>query len=257
MHAPASLSLPGGYTNFYDITASLEVLDLSVATPAWVPKAPLPGPRGDLSCATINGLLYVFGGYYDPFCAVVGVGCFNTTGDPRAGAGAVDGVSNFRTETWSYDPSADAWTARAPMRYGRADAAAAALPNGRIVVAGGEHNLRTTAVKVPQHSVEMYHATDDTWAEKAPLPNARFRFAAAGVGQSTYAFGGQAICADNTGAAGVPVASCQMTAANTVSVFFELDHADVFLQLRSGTAPPLTYDSDLLMAAYEANVSGF
>ena len=155
-------------------------------------------------------------------------------------------MSNFRSETWSYDPAANAWTPRASMRYVRGDAAAAVLPNGRIVVAGGERNLRTLDVKVPQHSVEIYYAAEDTWAEKAPMPYARFRFAAAAVGQSTYAFGGQQVCADDV--AGLSV--CQTTAADSHSVFFELDHPNVFVQLPNGAGNGLTYDMELIEKAY-------
>ena len=257
-HAAARIA--GGYGDYYNISDALEVLDLSAAVPAWRSLAPLPAPRGDLTCAPSGGLLYVFGGYYDPFCAAPG-GCFNTDpstgGDPRAGAGAFNGVSNFRTETWSYDPAANAWTARASMRYARGDAAAVALPGGRIVVGGGEHNLRTTDVKVPQHSVELYDASHDTWEEKAPMPFARFRFAAAAVGQTSYMFGGQGVCSDDPAMALTP---CQLTAAATHSVFFELDHPGVFVQLPAGVDPPLTYDDALADAIYDTfeapNVTG-
>lgn len=230
------------------------MLDPGATVPGWRQLAPLPAPRGDLSCAALNGLLYVFGGFYDPYCATAG-GCFNTDvtqgGNAKAGAGAVNGVSNFRAETWAYDPTSNAWSARASMRYVRGDAAYAVLPNGRIVVAGGERNLRTLAVKVPQHSVEIYYAAEDTWAEKAPMPYARFRFAAAAVGQSTYAFGGQQVCSDDFSGLSV----CQTTAADSHSVFFELDHPDVFVQLPNSAGNGLTYDMELLELAYD-NESG-
>ena len=248
--AHCQLCHAGGYAEAYNITDSLEVLDPAASVPAWRKLAPLPAPRGDLSCVALNGLLYVFGGYYDPYCATVG--CFNNDvtmgGDPKAGAGAVNGVSNFRTETWSYDPSSNAWTARASMRYVRGDAAYAALPNGRIVVAGGERNLRTLDVKVPQHSVEIYYAAEDTWAEKAPMPYARFRFAAAAVGQSTYVFGGQQVCSDDPAQSLNP---CQSTAADSHSVFFELDHPNVFVQLPNSAGNGLTYDMELLELAFD------
>ena len=248
------LYVVGGYSEMYNISDALEVMDPRASPPVWRQLARLPSPRGDLSCVALNGLLYVFGGYYDPFCATVG--CFNTDafngGDARAGGASFANMSNFRTDTWSYDPATDAWTARAPMRYARADAAFAALPGGRLVAAGGEHNLRTTAVKVPQHSVEMYFAAEDTWAEKAPMPNARFRFAAAAVEQTTYAFGGQSICVDDgTGEGGIM--ACQSTASGTYSAFFELDHPDVFVQLPLSAGPGLTYDAALDTAAFVAN----
>jgi N-acetylneuraminic acid mutarotase len=254
------LYVVGGYTDYYNITDSLEVLDPSAAVPAWKQLPPLPAPRGDVSCAALDGKLFVFGGYYDPFCAAPG-GCFNTDvaagGDARAGAGAVDGVSNFRTETWMYDPRTATWTPRAPMRYARGDAAATSLPRGRLLVAGGEHNLRTTAIKVPQHSVEMYFAAEDVWAEKAPLPFARFRFALAAVGQTAHAFGGQQLCSDvaSSGSAALNFSTCQATASDTYSVLFELDHPHVFVQLPDAVGQGLTFDDALRGAAYIANLT--
>jgi hypothetical protein len=215
-------------------------MDPSAASPRWTSLPPMPSPRGDLSCASLNGLFYVFGGYYSPTCTNATLGCF-PYGDSTA---AVNNASNFRTETWSFDPATAAWTARAPMRYARGDAAAVALPDGRIVVAGGEHNMRTLDVKVPQHSVEMYFAAQDVWAEKAPMPFARFRFAAAAVGQRTHAFGGQQICMDNS--TGTSMAACQLTAADTHSTFFELDHPDVFVQLPTSAGSGLTFDTAIM-----------
>jgi len=222
----------GGYTEGYNISDAFEVLDTAAAAPAWSLLASLPQPRGDVSCVALNGLVYVIGGFYDDDCALgncfLTQSAFNSNGD-----------SKFRNTTWSYNPASNAWTRRAEMHYHRADHAVAVLPNGRVVAAGGEHTHRSLDSKVPQHSVEMYYAADDVWAEKAPMPYARFRFSMAGVGQSAFAFGGQQLCFGTSN-------NCSMTAANTVSVLYELDHPDVFVQLSNKAgAPPLTEDGDL------------
>jgi hypothetical protein len=142
------------------------------------------------------------------------------------------------------------------MRYVRGDAAAVALPGGRVMVAGGERNLRTTDVKVPQHSVEIYHVAEDAWAEKAPMPFARFRFAAAAVGLEAHAFGDQGVCTDTDAAAiAAGMAACQDTAAATHSVLFELDHPAVFVQLPLSAGSGLVYDQQLEDALYVASTN--
>jgi hypothetical protein len=216
----------GGYGEGYNISDAVEVLDTSnAAATAWSQLAPMPSPRGDLNCVSYAGQIFVFGGFYDPDCALPTVGCFNGA---QGGSALYNGTSKFSAQTFIYTPGTNSWTQGASMRYRRGDAAVAVLPGGRIVVAGGEHSDRTLDAKVPQHSVEVYYAADDTWAEKSPMPYARFRFALAGVGSgAVYAVGGQQLCfASNN--------NCSLTASNTVSVFYELDHPDVFVQLRNG-----------------------
>ena len=228
----------GGYSDGYNISDSMEVMDSALgASATWSSLARLPQPRGDVSCVAVNGLIYLIGGFYDPACATAD-GCFGGAFGP-SGLDS-NGQTKFTNTTFSYDPSTNAWTRRADMHYHRADHAAAALVNGRIVVAGGEHTRRGLDSKVPQHSVELYSVADDAWAEKAPMPYARFRFAAASVGQATYAFGGQQLCFASSN-------NCSLTAANSASVFYELDKPDVYVQLRTGAgAPALTLDDDLL-----------
>ena len=216
----------GGYGEAYNISDAVEVLDTgnAVAT-SWTQLARMPAPRGDLNCVAYGAQIFVFGGFYDPDCALPAVGCFN---GPQGGSALYNGTSKFSAQTFIFTPATNTWTTGTSMRYRRGDAAAAVLPGGRIVVAGGEHSDRTLDAKVPQHSVEMYYAADDAWAEKSPMPYPRFRFALAGVGSgAVYAVGGQQLCfASNN--------NCSLTASNTVSVFYELDHPDVFVQLRNG-----------------------
>lgn len=56
---------PGGYSENYTSTLnSVEVYDPDTQT--WSLAPPMPTPRGDLMCTTLNNALVVIGGYYDP-----------------------------------------------------------------------------------------------------------------------------------------------------------------------------------------------
>ncbi len=62
------------------------------------------------------------------------------------------------------------------MPRARGDFAAEALPGGRLIVLGGESsNGRHT--EIATNYVEEYIGADDVWVPKAPLPEARFRWA--------------------------------------------------------------------------------
>jgi hypothetical protein len=215
----------GGYGESYNISDAVESLDTSVVGATWQRLAPLPLPLGDHNCVAYGGNIYVFGGFYDPDCALPTVGCFSGT---QQNSALYNGVSKFSFKTYIYTPATNTWSQGANMRYRRGDSAAAVMADGRVVVAGGEHSDRLLDAKVPQHSVEIYSPTDNTWAEKAPMPYARFRFALAAVGTgAVYAFGGQQLCFGSQG-------TCSVTAGNTASVLYELDHPNVFVQLRNG-----------------------
>ena len=84
----------------------------------------------------------------------------------------------------------------------------------------------------------------------APMPYARFRFAAAAAQLEAYAFGGAALCWDTASGAANPgnaafdasTPQCQASASATASVFYELDHPDVFVQVAAARvgAPEVT-----------------
>ena len=88
-----------------------EVLDVGTSGGGWTAAAKLPGGgKGDISAVTIDGTIYVPGGW--------------------------NGV--FKDELVAYDPAADTWaTGLAPMKAPRGDKAVAAL-DGHLFVIGGE-----------------------------------------------------------------------------------------------------------------------
>ena len=69
-----------------------------------------------------------------------------------------------------YLPYAREWLRGAPMSAPRADHAAVALKDGRVLVAGGENGA------LMYTSVQVYDPSTDTWSAAAPLPRPRTQF---------------------------------------------------------------------------------
>lgn len=204
--ANGKLYVIGGYDNIYNTLGSVEVFDPSSGR--FSSGISLPEPRGDVGCNSIGNTILVHGGYYEA-----------PGGNPNGGF--------FHTTTWALDTTnlAAGWARKADMNTPRGDHAFTALPNGRLMVIGGENGQRDTNNKVPTHMVEMYNLQYDVWSLKAPTPYARFRFGAAAVGETVYAVGGHALCLEGKGAL------CAAAAANTMSMFLNIEHPTVFVQL--------------------------
>lgn len=71
--------------------------------------------------------------------------------------------------------------------------------------------------------LQVYYADDQTWVQKAFIPTARFRTAAATAGGLTYVIGGADVCPDIT--------VCPALATN--EVYLDLDHPRVYLYLKN------------------------
>ncbi len=67
-----------------------------------------------------------------------------------------------------YDPKADRWSTTAPMGVDRLGQTATPLPDGRVLVAGGEDRSLTVL-----NSTEIYDPTEDRWISAAPMAAAR------------------------------------------------------------------------------------
>ena len=199
-----------GYGEFYSFDAVVEELDTSEAAPQWRQVQSLPEPRGDVTCAVTDGKLYVAGGYYDP-----------------TGAWVKD---SFHNSLFEYDPSQNTWTARANMSDARGDAAMVATFDGELLVMGGEFHARNEVTQIPLHSVEMFNPEHESWSLRAPLPLARFRFAAVQYAGEVFAFGGHVLCKTGWFDDWSDL-SCPASALDTVSVFLDLNHPDVFLHI--------------------------
>lgn len=81
--------------------------------------------------------------------------------------------------------------------------------------------------------MEEYQASSDRWVQKAPLPEARFRFDTAHVGERVYVFGGQPTCSSKPDAA---KDDCVEVALDTVWGYFDVEYPDVYAVVRAETA---------------------
>jgi hypothetical protein len=142
------------------------------------------------------------------------------------GGVAPDGSFTASVEALQPDAPNPAWQKRAPMTHPRGDFAAEALPGGRIIAMGGE-TTNGSATEFAMYEAEEYSWANDAWVMKAPLPEARFRFDTAHVGERVYAFGGQPTCASGLGSDGAKQ-SCVKVALDSVWGYFDVRYPDVY-----------------------------
>jgi N-acetylneuraminic acid mutarotase len=69
-----------------------------------------------------------------------------------------------------YDPATDSWSPAASMLSARSDPSATVLPDGRVLVAGGDTNVNATLA-----SAEIYDPVANTWTATASMAEARTR----------------------------------------------------------------------------------
>ena len=136
-------------------------------TSPWKKGAPFPEADEELYGVTVNGKLYVIGGW----------------GDGKA-----------RGANYEYDPATDRWTKKAPMPRPAHHAALAAL-NGKIYAFGGFVAPATTAIPLgaawePIADAWEFNPATDSWKPLAPLPGKRGSATAAEVNGKIYIIGG-------------------------------------------------------------------
>jgi len=170
--------------------------------PLWVDRAPLDDRRHEHAAATLDGKIWVAGGFnrsfvpvdrldmYDPATntwttkaamhvargglalAVLGGSLYAVGGDDIAGTLEV------------YDPATDTWTLKAPAPSWH-NAGMAAVVGGTLYAIGGED------VSGANNIVEAYDPATDTWTTKTPMPTARDYLDGGAVGGIIYAVGGR------------------------------------------------------------------
>ena len=78
-----------------------------------------------------------------------------------------------------YSPTTGAWTQAADMTMPRAYATATALPDGRVLVAGGDcQNDPVCPSDGYLNQAEIYDPATNSWTRTPPMPSARFRHSA-------------------------------------------------------------------------------
>jgi len=202
----------GGYTTGYAALESVEVLDIGAATPAWATAPALPDARGDVTCAASGGKGYAIGGYHDPTDTFANNTAFKDTMYELDVAGG-----------------AAAWVAKSPMPTAVGDKAAAVLSDGSILVIGGETHNRGVHTQVATHTSVHYYPKHDTWVTKAPIPTARFRFAAATDADGfVHAFGGHVHCFSDWSVS-PPTTTCPADALASHEVMMDVTHPDLWI----------------------------
>lgn len=149
----------GNILNFA-ISDRVEAYDPHADT--WVTKAPLPSPLHHAGIASVDGRLYVIGGFTRSALSV-----WHPVGS-----------------VYMYDPDQDAWKQRSPMPTARGALGVTAW-EGKIFAIGGFGGERNSA------AVEVYDPSTDTWTRRATLPTPRDHLAAVALGDRIYAIGGR------------------------------------------------------------------
>ena len=176
----------------------------------WTRRAPMPTLRQEIAAAVIDDRIYVFGGLDDNANSIDVVEAYaprTDTWEPRqrlpmplnhlaaVAAGGriyiVGGYVNFSRnliisdQTLEYDPTADSWSRKADMPFGRG-AHGAALLNGRIYVVGG---IGSPAGE--QTRVMIYDPAADFWEVGAHMPVPSEHLAVAAAAGRIYAISGR------------------------------------------------------------------
>ena len=184
----------------------------SPAENTWVTKAPMHEARSSLGVAVVNGKIYAIGGSntngaltgineeYDP---ETDMWTFKTTMlTPRNNfaiatyqnriyciGGATS--SNVTTVNEVYDPATDTWETRTPLPTARRGLQANVV-DGKIYLIGGAVPDSSAGPGFSFVTVnEVYDPVTDSWATKAPKPNATGSVASVTVDDKIYVIGGQ------------------------------------------------------------------
>lgn len=136
---------------------------------AWHTAAPAPTKRTEVAAGTVNGKIYVVGGFEPPSLGNV----INLAITPSLE---------------EYDPSTDRWTSKAPMPVGLHHVGLG-VTGGRLYVIGG-YKQSTLSVWHPVATVYSYDPAADSWAERAPMPTARGALSVTELDGKLYAIGG-------------------------------------------------------------------
>jgi N-acetylneuraminic acid mutarotase len=136
-------------------------------TSPWKKGAPFPEPDEELYGVTVNGKLYVMGGWDN---------------------------GKARGANYEYDPATDRWTKKSPMPRPAHHAALVAV-NGKIYAFGGFVAPTNTPIPLgaawePIADAYEFNPATDLWKPIAPLRGKRGSAIAAEVGDKIYVIGG-------------------------------------------------------------------
>ena len=200
----------------------------------------------DNSCATLNGVIYLAGGYsetydtsfdttyrFDPVSykftrmngrmlqgrgdfSSVAAGCGNVI---RAWGGYTNASSDLQS-TWAcnaiatsevYDPVADMWYAGPSLPFGLGEKDDGIDINGTIISIGGERKARPALCEyydltAVSNVFALNASAGATWTTMASMPAPRMRSTSASVNNTVYVFGGQSVFVNDSTLQFFPIA---------------------------------------------------
>ena len=188
---------------------SVEVYDTK--TDSWSTAAPVPENLNHASAATLNGKIYLVGGFlddkipsnklfiYDPSTNQWTEGTSMPTARAALTAQFVNGIlyavggtaDGPLKSNEAFDPATNTWTEKAPMPTARQHMASSVV-DGKLYVIGGRPTGKSSNI----NTNEVFDPKSNSWASLASMPTERGGIAAATVNGAIYVFGGEA--PDNT-----------------------------------------------------------
>lgn len=144
----------------FAISNDVEVYD--PVSDSWSIATPLPEGRHHAGIASLNGFLYVVGGFTKAFLS----------------------IWHAVPTVYQYNPATKEWREMASMPTARGALGITVYQN-RIYAIGGYDGKRNS------DAVEVFDPETNTWSSAAPMPTPRDHLAVATVGSRIYAMGGR------------------------------------------------------------------
>jgi len=199
------------------LPAGAEPAKVERAQGTWRTAAPAQLKRTEAVAVTVNGKIYVVGGFeppglstltklaitpaleeYDPASDQWSAKASMPMGLHHTGIGTVGGllyvIGGYKqsaqsiwqpvASVYAYDPATDVWTERAPLPTPRGALAVTEFDDKLYAVGGFGENGNSAAV-------EIYDPAHDRWLPGAPLPTPRDHLAAVTLDRKIYAIGGR------------------------------------------------------------------
>jgi hypothetical protein len=108
--------------------------------------------------------------------------------------GGCDGNGQSLSLVEKYSPSSDLWSSVTPLATPHFGHAAVAVGSAMYVLGGKGDSIMIRSMHNRVHNrVHKFHSTQNTWNEVAPMPRARYAYAACVLGTDIYVFGGDDI----------------------------------------------------------------
>jgi hypothetical protein len=194
----------------------------------WTTRQPLPQPRGGDAGASLNGLLYVAGGYITPSVGPDELTATVLVYDPKRDSwsnvapmhtprerlrlvaagrflyaiGGVDANGNSLTTVEQYNPRTNQWVTIAPLQASRAfpGVAYTSIAGHPVIVVVGGAELASNSIVGPRQTTEVLNIATGTWHTLNVLldPGRGGLSCAIGADGALLAIGGATIVNDKT-----------------------------------------------------------